>query len=131
LLLVWQRRQEQPRASLRIEMDSTKSRVGETVAVTVRLKNEGRIGLGLPQYRLYVEAEQELPVLEPRNPASVEHYLQVGAGQSDSAVFELQAARAGRAALRASVSYEVHMGYPGPAYWGGASAGPIVLTVLP
>ncbi len=131
LLLVRQRREEHPRASLHIQVDRSQVHVGDSVAVTVTLENEGRIALGLPQYRVSVEADGTPHPFEPQGPEAVEHYLQVNAGESDSATFELSATRSGQATLRASVSYEVHLGYPGPAYWGGASAGPVVLTVIP
>ena len=131
LLLVRWRRQQQPRASLSIETLSAQVHAGEIVVITTHMQNLGRIGLGLPQYRLYVETDNDQPALEPDHPQPVEHYLQVGPGQSDSAVFELQAVRPGTATLRSTVSFEVHLGYPGPAHWGGASAGPIVVTVVP
>jgi hypothetical protein len=31
--------------------------------------------------------------------------------------------------VNASASFEVHLGYPGPAYWGATSAAPIIIPV--
>ena len=62
-------------------------------------------------------------------PESVTHGLAVAPGQSDSVEFVLQAAQVGSGALQASVSFEVHIGYPGPAYWGGATSAPVNIAV--
>jgi DNA/RNA endonuclease YhcR with UshA esterase domain len=60
----------------------------------------------------------------------VEHTLGLQPGDSDAAEFTLRAVRAGRVTLTAGVSFEVHLGYPGPAYWSGSGARePLVITV--
>jgi len=87
--------------------------------------------LGLPQYRLYVESDEAQPVFIPSNPDPVVHYLGIAPGQSDAAEFVLRAVGSGQATLSASASFEVHLSYPGPGYWGGSSAGPLVITVTP
>lgn len=50
-------------------------------------------------------------------------------GESDAAEFVLRAVRPGKATLRASASFEVHLSYPGPAYWGTSGSGPLLVTV--
>lgn len=131
-LLLWrQGRPSGPSASLRIDAGRSTLQVGDQLWVEVVLLNSGSIDLGLPQYRLYVDPEEEQPILQPQRPEPVVHYLGVIPGQSDVAEFLLQAVRPGQVALRASVSFEVHLGDPGPAYWGGAGAAPVRVVVAP
>lgn len=85
----------------------------------------------MPQYRLEIQSEGAEAVFTPGSPDPIIHYLAVEPGQSDTAEFELQAAAAGRATLTVLVSFEVHIGYPGPAYWGGSTSEPLVITVAP
>ncbi len=68
-------------------------------------------------------------LFEPSSPESVEHYLMIEPGESDAAEFVLRAVRPGKATLRASASFEVHLSYPGPAYWGTSGSGPLLVTV--
>ena len=105
-------------ASVVLSASRESVQVGDTITVTVTVNNEGCVGLGLPQYRLYIQSDGAQPIFTPAVPEPVVHYLGVGPGQSDSVEFELIAAAGGQAMLRATVSYEVHLGYPGPAYWG-------------
>jgi uncharacterized repeat protein (TIGR01451 family) len=105
--------------------------VGEALTATVTLFNRGCTGLGFPQYVLYVQSDESEPILTPSHPEPVVHSLGIGLGQSDAAEFALQAASPGQAVLRATSSFEVHLGYPGPAYWGASSGGPLTITVTP
>ncbi|MDY7079752.1 MAG: lamin tail domain-containing protein [Chloroflexota bacterium] len=114
-----------------ISATTTTLGVGEAVTVTVTLFNRGCTGLGLPLYRLYVQSDESEPTLTPSHPEPVEHSLGIGSGQSDAAEFTLQAVSSGQAVLRATSSFEVHLGYPGPAYWGISSGGPLTITVTP
>jgi hypothetical protein len=44
----------------------------------------------------------------------------------------LKAVAEGQAAITASASFEVHLGYPGPAYWGYSTSGePMIIRVAP
>lgn len=106
-------------------------KVGDTVTVTVTLKNEGCVNLGLPQYRLRIQPDGPDPIFSPENPEPVVHYLSVRPGESDSQEFVLTAVASGGATLSGSASFEVHLGYPGPAYWGYAGTAPLSLTVVP
>ncbi len=105
--------------------------VGEVVTVTATLANVGCADLGMPQYRLYMQSESEPPVFEPNPPAPILHLVGIPPGESDAAEFVLQAVAPGDATLSASASFEVHLGYPGPAYWGGSSSEPLMITVMP
>lgn len=119
-------------ATLVLSTNAQNPKVGDAVQVTVTLNNEGCVALGLPQYRLYIASDGSQPILTPAAPEPVVHYLAVNPGQTDSAEFTLTAAASGQAKLTATVSYEVHLGYPGPAYWGSAATGePLVLSVAP
>jgi hypothetical protein len=103
--------------------------LSEAVTVTTTLFNYGCLTLGLPQYRLYVQSDAPEPVFDPEVPGPVAHSLGIGPGESDAAEFVLQAVGSGQARLSASSSFEVHLGYPGPAYWGAGSTGPMTVTV--
>ena len=107
----------------------TTLQVGDTLTVTVSLLNKGCAKLGLPQYRLYAESHEAHSVLSPDQPEPVVHSLAVAPGESDASEFELHAVGPGQATIGATASFEVHLGYPGPAYWTGASASPLVITV--
>jgi hypothetical protein len=109
-------------ASLELSASVARLEVGEAVTVTATLINEGCIALGLPQFRLYIRSDGPEPILAPDPPEPLVHSLALAPGQSDSADFELRATAAGQAVLMASASFEVHLGYPGPAYWGYTSS---------
>lgn len=119
-------------ASMALTTSAAAVEVGEPVIIRVTLNNEGCVALGLPQYRLLIDSDQAEPILAPAEPEPVIHYLGVAPGQADSAEFKLSAAAPGQVGLTASASFEVHIGYPGPAYWGSSSSGePLILTVNP
>jgi hypothetical protein len=118
-------------AAMTLSATTTRLETGEVFTVTVALANQGCGSLGMPQYRLYVQSDEAQPVLDPGRPEPVVHYLGVAPGQSDAAEFVLRAVEPGQTALSASASFEFHVGYPGPAYWGGSRAGPLVVTVKP
>jgi hypothetical protein len=103
--------------------------VGEMVTLTVRLNNVGCVALGLPRYWLRWETDETAPVIELVTVPYVEHYLAVPPWHHDEATFVLRAVGSGRATLRAYASFEVHLGYPGPAYWGSSTSPPLVITV--
>ena len=118
-------------ASVIVSADVASPGVGDRVKITVTLKDEGCTSLGMPRYRLEIQSEGAEAVFTPDSPEPITHYLAVEPGQSDTAEFELQAAAAGQATLTVLVSFEVHIGYPGPAYWGGGASEPLVITVAP
>jgi hypothetical protein len=118
-------------ASLVVSLSAETVKAGDGVSVTLTLNNEGCVALGLPQYRLAIQSDGPEAVFAPSSPEPVVHYLAVAPGGTDTAGFGLRAVAAGQATLSASVSYEVHLGYPGPAYWGSASAEDILMTVAP
>jgi DNA/RNA endonuclease YhcR with UshA esterase domain len=92
--------------------------------------NQGCGMVGLPLYGLSVLSDGPEPILEPEEPEPVEHALGLDPGKSDAAEFTLRAVRTGRATVTARATFEVHLGYPGPAYWSGSSAGgPLVIAV--
>jgi hypothetical protein len=102
-----------------------------TIRATLTNANESCLSLGQPQYRLYTHLYGLESIFSPDQPAPVAHYLGVAPGKSDSVEFTLTAIASGQATLTAGVSFEVHIGYPGPAYWGYASATPLIITVAP
>jgi hypothetical protein len=106
--------------------------VGEAITVTVTLSNEGCLTLGIPQYRLIIESTEERSVFDPGKPEPVVHSLGVSPGQSDMAEFVLRAVEPGQVTFTASASFEVHLDYPGPAYWGASNTKePLVVIVKP
>jgi uncharacterized repeat protein (TIGR01451 family) len=116
-------------AYMTISATDTTVEVGELVTVTTTLFNRGCTLMGIPYYRLYVESEEPEPIFDPSHPEPVSHELGIGRGQSDTAEFVLKAVRPGQATLRGTASFEVHLGYPGPAYWGYSVTGPLMVTV--
>jgi hypothetical protein len=108
-------------------------KVGDPVPITVTLTNVGICAMvGLPQYTLTITPNEAGPILTPENPDPVIHDLGLYPGEMDSVEFILTSVSAGQATITAYVSYEVNLGYPGPAYWGGnASQAPLVITVGP
>jgi hypothetical protein len=116
-------------ARMTITASATTLRVGEAVTVTTTLFNYGCTGLGMPQYRLYADTDEPHLVLDPERPEPVVHYAGVGLGGSDAAQFVLEAVGSGQAVVWSTTSFEVHLGYPGPAYWGGSGSGPLTITV--
>lgn len=118
---------DQSSAELELAASATSLAAGQAVTVTATLRNTGCLALGLPQYRLAIEAPQA--VLTPTQPGPLSHSLGVAPGGADSAAFALQAVAAGQAVIRGQASFEVHQGYPGPAYWGAAASPAITVTV--
>ena len=123
---------ERETASVVLSASAESLKVGDATKVTVTVSNEGCVALGLPQYRLYMQSDNAQSIFAPASPEPVVHSLAVAPGQSDSTVFELTAVASGQATLTATVSYEVHLGYPGPAYWGMTGSNqPLILIVAP
>lgn len=116
-------------ASVQVLPSAQSVQIGQQLIVRVILLNQGCVALGLPKYTLRAHAPQGQPLFNPPQPESVTHGWAVAPGQSDSVEFVLQGAQVGSGALQADVSFEVHIGYPGPAYWGYASSGPINIAV--
>jgi len=119
-------------ASLVLTASTESLKVGDTVIVIAKLNNEGCLTLGLPQYRLYIQSDISEPIFTPDKLDPVVHYLGVDPGDSDTVEFELRAIASGQVTLTAMVSFEVHLGYPGPAYWGATSTTePLIIIVAP
>ncbi len=117
-------------ACLALTSDDTQVRVGEMFTVTARLTNSGCGMIGLPLYRL--RWEDETPShLEVLTLLEVLHYRGLFEGETDEAAFVLRGLSEGQAVLSGHVSFEVHLGYPGPAFWGGASSPPLLVTIVP
>ena len=117
-------------AAMSLTASATVLHVGEVVNLTATLTNVGCTDLGMPQYRLHVWPEAEQPMFEPNPRVPILHLLGVHPGQSDAATYVLQAVASGEATISAAVSFEVHLGYPGPAYWGASSSDPLTITVM-
>jgi hypothetical protein len=107
-------------------------KVGDILKVKATLSNNGcAYTLGLPKYYLYIQTSSPESIFIPNNPAPVTHYLGISPGQSDTAEFELKAISGGQATLGVRVSMEVHLGYPGPAYWGEDNSQTLTVNVEP
>ena len=87
--------------------------------------------LGLPKYYLRAESGEPHSILDPGEAEPITHSLGLDRGESDSADFTLRAVGSGQATLKAWVTFEVHLGYPGPAFWSGSSARPLSISVQP
>jgi hypothetical protein len=112
-------------------LDATSSvlRVGDVLTVTARLYNDGPLNLGEPLYWLGWDPFDSEPLFEATTPSNVVHYLAVVPGAMDEVQFGLRAIRAGEVSVCARTSFEVHIGYPGPAYWGGSASLWLLVTV--
>ncbi len=120
-------------ATMMLSTSPEKLTIGDTIKITVTLNNVGCVALGMPLYRLYINLGSDEPesIFTPDSPEPVTHYLAVAPGQSDTVEFNLKATASGQATLLATASFEVHLGYPGPAYWGSSGTGSFVITVEP
>ena len=118
-------------AAMDISASKPELRAGEALTVTLTLANTGCALLGLPKYYLATGSDPSNILFEPANPEPVLHTLGIDPGGSDSAAFTLRAVKTGEATLSGTVSFEVHLGYPGPAYWATASSGPLVISIIP
>ncbi len=115
--------------AMTLSVSNALPQVGDVLVVTSTLANAGCGNVGLPEYRLHIQAHP--PVLLPESPPPISHTLSIAPGQSDSAEFTLHVVGDGPVTLTASSSFEVHLGYPGPAYWSGDTSAPLTLTVPP
>lgn len=106
-------------------------RAGDLLTVSVTLTNAGCGSVGLPDYRLMIFSEQSIPIFTTPSPESIMHYRALYPGEADHVTFTLHAIGAGAVTITARSSFEVHLGYPGPAYWTGDVAPPLRLTVPP
>ena len=116
-------------ASVETGLSADEIKVGEELTVTIILRNTGCLSLGLPQFTLIIEQDENIIVFE--NPAPVVHSLGVPPGGQDKAVFLLEARAAGEIQFKPLVSFEVHVDYPGPAYWGAANGPSAPFRVIP
>jgi len=123
---------QQHAAEMTIATSSPEIRVGELVTITLSLTNTGNCAmLGLPKYTLVTSADPAGSLFQPANPAPVDHSLGLDPGKSDTATFTLHAVNPGGAVLSGNASFEVHLGYPGPAYWATAASQTLSINVIP
>jgi hypothetical protein len=85
---------------------------------------------GLPLYSL-VQTPPEATLFEPAEVEPVLHSLGLSDGDQDQAQFTLTARHPGKAQFSITSSLEVHLGYPGPAYWATVSSPAVEVTVSP
>jgi len=117
-------------AEMDLAPSATILQTGQPLTITTELRNLGCLPLGIPQYRLETVRSSQEGVFSPAQPEPVTHYLAIGPGQTDRAAFILRAGEPGQAVLKGYASFEVHIGYPGPAYWGASASQPITVTVI-
>ena len=117
-------------AEVALSVTPENPKVGEILTITAALRNDGCAMLGIPQYRLSVNPADSQSLLAPPKQATVTHSAGLGRGETDTAAFVTRAVAAGQATATVFVSFEAHLGYPGPAYWGSA-AGELPITVVP
>lgn len=113
--------------SMTLTISNDAPEVGDRLWVTATLTNEGCAQVGKPEYRLWLE--QSSLILAPESPIRVGHSLSLHTGETDIVTFSLRSIGFGPASLRVSASFEVHLDYPGPAYWASHSTDPITVNV--
>lgn len=119
------------KSKVTLSAPKTRIKVGEVIEVKALLQNTGCVTLGLPQYRLAILNSEGKPIFSPDKPDPVIHSLGIAPGRSDEVTYLLQAVSPGKATLSLMTSFEVHLGYPGPAYWGAGSSKELVIQVEP
>ncbi len=118
-------------AAIDITASQTELTVGDSVTISLTLNNTGCAMLGLPKYYLVSGAGLPTSLFEPAAPEPVFHSIGIDPGGSDSAAFIVRAASPGDVPLYGTASFEVHLGYPGPAYWATAASQPLNFHVSP
>lgn len=108
------------------------ARVGDEITFTLELVNTGTVAAGIPAFGVYGDSEFARilgePITVPEDDGIL--YGSVGPGQTYSMQWVYVAQVAGEIAISGRVSYEVHLGYPGPAYWSGATSEAVTLVVI-
>jgi hypothetical protein len=114
--------------AMAIALSDPAPELGQRITATVSLTNTGDCMVGLPLYTLDVANAHPVAVFEEsENP--VLHSRAIYSDEVDSVDFRMLVANTEVFTLTARASFEVHVGYPGPAFWGGASAAPVTFTV--
>jgi len=113
-----------------INTDSDTVPVGTVFTVTGVVKD-----IGLPHYTLSVDSQQILTVTYEGKPTfeiSPPEMLEVVsyATSADQIAFVLRAFEVGVATFNIGVTGEVHIGYPGSAYWGGAESDDLLVAFV-
>lgn len=116
-------------AALTLAASAVAVRTGEVFTLTVTLANQGCGMLGQPRYQLDVQPPLPQPIFEPPAPQPITHQVGINPGQSDSAQFILRATAPGQATFIASADFEVHLAYPGSAYWANAASEPLTISI--
>ena len=102
--------------------------LGDRITITAVLTNTGDCLMGLPLHTLRIDNPNPVAIFWEAGPQIYTGGAVYG-GQADTADFVVVIANTGVYTVSSYVSFEVHVGYPGPAYWGGASATSITFTV--
>lgn len=117
-------------SQLTLAASQARPEVGTTLLLTATLTNVGECAMiGLPQYRLQMQSASSTPILAPQAFDPAVHYTGLLPGESDSITYTLQVVGSGAITLSIITSYEVHLGYPGPAYWSGDASAPLALVI--
>lgn len=116
-------------AQLMLYPSSDLLQVGDSLILTATLSNTGCAMLGLPKYSLTVMADGDGGPVQPTDMEPVIHSIGLRDGEHDEAYITLKAVAPGKAELKVSASFEVHLGYPGPAYWSSATSRPVIVEV--
>ncbi|MGW8251607.1 MAG: hypothetical protein ACWGO1_13260 [Anaerolineales bacterium] len=120
---------ESHQAHLQLVPSSSSLRVGDSLTMTATLSSSGCALLGLPKYSLVIHPEGDTSPFEPAAVEPVLHSIGLRDGEQDMAYFILQATAPGEVTIMVTASFEVHLGYPGPAYWAGAASQPLRVII--
>jgi hypothetical protein len=116
-------------ADLQLFASTSSLKVGESLTLTATLTNSGCAMLGLPKYSLFGMADGDAHLVQPTELEPIIHSVALRDGEHDEAYFTLKAVAPGKAELKVSASFEVHLGYPGPAYWATAASQPVIIEI--
>jgi hypothetical protein len=116
-------------ADLQLLASTSSMMVGESLTLTATLTNSGCAMLGLPKYSFSGMADGDAYLVQPTELEPIIHSVALRDGEHDEAYFTLKAVAPGKAELKVSASFEVHLGYPGPAYWATAASQPVIIEI--
>lgn len=116
-------------ADLQLSASASMLQIGDSLTLTATLTSAGCAMIGLQKYSLILDADAEDSHLLPAEPEPVIHSIGLRDGEQDEVFFTLQAVTPGEVELQATASFEVHLGYPGPAYWSSVTSQPVRIRI--
>lgn len=104
--------------------------VGDEVTFTLVFSNNSSLAAGIPSFSLQsVDGAAFERILGEALVAPDVLYDAVAPGKTHTETWTFVVQEVGEVSVFARVSYEVHEGYPGPAYWSGVQSPEVIVIV--